>query len=125
MQKQWRGRNIDLALLSERAETFFIDRGLRTMKNSSNNEYTIIWKSPLVRDLRGVMKVKIIGDPNDFRIEFLGGEAAHRSILLGLVTTLFGGGYLIREGLKLQDALEKVEGEFWAYIESEVEGLSG
>jgi len=125
MQKQWVGKNVDLALLSECVETFFKNRGLKTMKEFSKDEYTIFWASPRVRDARGDMRVKIQGDPNNFRMEYLGGEEVHRSILLGLATTLFGGGYLIRESLKLKDVLEKVEGGFWAYIENEVECLVG
>jgi len=49
MQKQWVGKNVDLALLSECAETFFKDRGLKTMKEFSQDEYTIFWTSPRVR----------------------------------------------------------------------------
>jgi len=122
MQEQWVRRNVDLALLSECVETFFNDRGFKTVKEFSADEYTIIW-GPLFRGSRR-LRVKIIGVPNDFRIEFLGGEEARRSILLGYVTTLFGGGGLVREGLRLKDALEKVENEFWAYMEREVERLA-
>jgi hypothetical protein len=120
MRKHWVGKNIDLALVSECVEVFFKERGFKTRKEHSIDEYVISWVSPQAKDMRQAMKVRVYGYPNDFWIEFTNGTRAHRSILHGFATTLFGGGALILRGIKLREALEAIERGFWVYIEEAV-----
>lgn len=64
--------------------------------------------------------VEILGGANDFAIEFLTSERAHSSILLGLVSTIIGGGNLILRGVKSQERLEELEKDFWVHIEDAI-----
>jgi len=125
MQRQWTGQNVNLALLSERVEDFFKDRGFSTEKDESAGEHTILWAPPRVRNIRDGMTVRIFGNPNDFVVEIIASERTRGSIRLGLLTQLFGGGYLAVRGLRAKEALEKLEREFWVYVEEKVAHLAG
>jgi len=125
MQRQWTGKNVNLALLSEYVEDFFKDRGFSTEKDESAGEYTILWAPPRVRNMRDAMTAKVFGNPNDFVVEIIASERTRGSIRLGMLTQLFGGGYLVLRGLKAKETLEKIEKEFWAYVEEKVVHLAG
>jgi len=116
---------MNLSLLSERAEDFLKDRGFLTEKDESAEEHKILWVSPDARNMRNAMTVRIFGNPNDFSVEMIASERTRRSIRLGLLTQMFGGGYLVVRGLKAKEALEKLEKEFWAYMEEKVAELAG
>jgi len=125
MQRQWTGKNVNLALLSECVEDFFKDRGFSTEKDESAGEYTILWAPPRVRNMRDAMTAKVFGNSNDFVVEIIASERTRGSIRLGMLTQLFGGGYLVLRGLKAKETLEKIEKEFWAYVEEKVTHLAG
>ena len=124
MQRRWTGKNVNLALLSECVEDFFKDRGFLTEKDESAGEYTILWAPPRVRNMRDAMTVRIFGNPNDFVVEIIASERTRGSIRLGMLTKLFGGGYLVLRGLRAKEALEKLEREFWVCVEEKVAHLA-
>jgi len=125
MQRQWTERNVNLAMLSEFLENFFKDRGFTTKREESAGEYTILWAPPRVRNMRDAMTVRIFGNPNDFVVELIASERTGDSVRLGLLTKLFGGGYLVLRGLRAKEVLEKIERDFWAYVEEKVTQLAG
>ncbi|MFQ5999580.1 MAG: hypothetical protein ACE5J6_02255 [Candidatus Bathyarchaeia archaeon] len=124
MRRQWVGKNVDLALLSERLEDFFKSRGFKTRKDELADGYTISVASQNGRYMRGDIDVRIVGNSNDFVIEFFAGERARSSMMLGFITTILGGGSLILRGLRSQEALEKLEREFWVCAEDSVVHLA-
>lgn len=124
MRRRWVGKNVDLALLSQRVEDFFKSKGFKTKKDESADGYELSGTAQHVRDVRGHIAVRILGNSNDFVIEFVASERTRRSIMLGFITTMFGGGSLILRGLRLQEALEKLEREFWVYAEDDVAHLA-
>ena len=144
MQKRWTGKNVNLNLLSERVESYFKNKGFMTKRTESEGELILLLVPQHTEDVRKTMMTKtagtqtpqyapnvkgmtakIIGDPNDFTIEFTPSEITRRSIWLGMLTKIFGGGYLILQSLKLREALEKLEREFSIYIEDEIANLAG
>lgn len=121
MQNRWTEKNIDLDLLSNRIEDFFKDRGFLTKRTQSEGERTIFWTSEATTiRLKDPMRAKIIGDSNDFVIELVASELTLRPIRLGLLTKSFGGGYFALRGLRLRETLQKLETEFWAYMEDKI-----
>jgi len=125
MQRRWTGKNVDLALLSECVEVFFKDRGYLTQKKESAGEYTILWAPPRFGITRDAMVVRVFGKPNDFVLEIVASERTRGSIRLGMLTKMFGGGYLVLKGLRAKEALEKLEREFWVYVEEKLAHLAG
>ena len=125
MQSQWIGKNVDLKLLGECIEDFFKDKGFKTTKDESARKYTILWTSQRVRNMRDAMRATVFGDSNNFVVEIIASERTRGSITLGMLTKTFGGGYLALRGLKAKETLEKLEKEFWTYIEEKVTHLTG
>lgn len=125
MQRQWVGKNVDLQLLSECVEDFFKDKGFKTEKDESAGKYTILWAPQRVRNMRNAMIARVFGKSNDFVVEIIASERTRGSIRLGMLTSAFGGGYLALRGLKTKEVLERLEREFWSYVEEKVAHLAG
>ena len=123
MQRLWVGKNIDLALLSERIENFFKDKCFKVTKDWSASEYTISARPQHGVGILGRVIVRILGDSNDFLIDFSTSGRSRSAVKLGFITTMLGGGSLILRGLKSQEALEKLEKDFWIYIEEAITRL--
>ena len=122
MQKRWVGKNVDLISLCKSIKAFFEASNLRTRKDDSADGYSILGVQQ--RGGRRIeVVVRILGDSNDFIVEFEGGERARRSVMLGFMTTMFGGGSLLLRGQKLKEELEKLENEFWVHMEEAVTRL--
>ena len=123
MQGRWCGKNVDLAILSERIENFFRDKGFRIIKDLSEPEGKILAKPPKGIGILGRVTIRVLGDSNDFLIEFSTSNHSRSAVKLGLITTMCGGGNLVLRGLKSQEALEKLESDFWIYIEEDITRL--
>lgn len=122
--RRWVGKNVDLKLLSEYAGNFFEDKGFKTRIADSDSEYKIILGSQHALERHENVDIRILGNPNDFVVEFSADRRARSAILLGHVTTLIGGGSLLLRGLKSLEELRKLEKQFWVYIEDCVEHLT-
>ena len=125
MRTSWGGRNIDLALLSVYVEDFLKNNGFGVRKIVSSKECTVLETRKRPRSFHMDVTVKIIGDSNDFVIEFLAGERVRSSVRWSLLATAFGGGSFLLRALKSQEALQKLEKEFWVYNEETVNRLTG
>ena len=120
MRRRWVEKNVNLTLLTKGVENFFQKRGYKTKKDESGEEHTILAIPQNVRDVREEITVRVFGKSNDFAVEFFAGERTRSSILLGFITSLIGGGSLLLRGLKSQEAVEKLEREFWLYAEGAI-----
>jgi len=124
MEKQWLGQNIDLNQLSVYVEDFFKDKGFVTRRHESKEEYVITWAPQRVdgvsRSVYNAVKLKISGRPEDFVIDMVASEATRSSIRLGMLTSPLGGGYITLQSIRLRETLEKLENEFWIYIEEKI-----
>jgi len=123
MQRLWVGKNVDLVLVSERIENFFKDKRFETKKDWSAPEYVISAKPQYGVGVLGRVIVRVLGNPSDFLIEFSASDHSRSAIKLGFITTMFGGGSLVLRGLKSQEELEKLEKDFWIYMEEAVTHL--
>lgn len=125
MRKQWIEKNVDLALLGKYIEDFLTGKGFGTKKDEFADGCTISAKPWLEREVREEIAVSVLGWSNDFVIEFLISERKRSSVLLGFITTIIGGGTLLLRSLKSQEALEKLEKEFWMWAEETIAHLVG
>jgi hypothetical protein len=124
MIRRWVGKNVDLKLLSRYAVDFLKDKGFKIRLDESEGEYKILlgFQHPLERHEN--VDIRILGNPNDFVVEFSADRRARSAILFGYVTSLIGGGSLLLKGLKSLEGLRKLEKEFWMHIEHCVERLT-
>ena len=123
-QKRWIGKGANLDSLTENVERFFNGRGFKTRRDALPGGYRISVVTQHFRNVKGDIKVTIRGHSNDFMVELSVGGPSRFSTLLGLSTTLFGGGALVLRRLKLQEALERLEKEFWAYVEETIADMT-
>jgi len=119
-QKRWIEEGVNLDLLTENIETFFKDKGFKTRKNALPTGTKILIAPKHLRDTNANIKVTVLGNPQDFTVELSMNEPSRFATMLGLSTTLFGGGVFVLRGLKLQEALEKLEKKFWSYLEEKI-----
>jgi len=83
---------------------------------SSEKEHHIIARPRQFHGIVEEINVYIIGEPEDFKVKFVAGSRSNAWIKLGTITSLLGGGVFLVKGLKSQEALEKLEKEFWDYV---------
>jgi hypothetical protein len=124
-QKRWIGKGANLDVLTEKIERFFNSKGFKTRKDALPRGYKISIVPQHVRDAKADIKVTILGRPHDFVVELSVGGLSRFSTMLGLSTILFGGGVFVLRGLKLQEALERLEKEFWVYAEEAIACVTG
>lgn len=124
MRRQWVEKNIDLALLREDIRNFFVAENFGVKTELFEKQYRILVKPQHRHDADKNILVLVRGNANNFEIEFSVSEKARSAILLGLLTTIVGGGRLVHKGLKSREALEKVEKKFWPFIEKRISVLT-
>lgn len=121
MQNHWTERNVNLSLLVSSIEDFFRGKGFNTGKEGSLDENRIHVKPSLRKDTAIEPTMVIVkGNPNNFMVEFTKTKDDQSSIKSSLATTMFGGGFFLLNRLKSQEILEKLEKEFWGYVENAV-----
>ncbi len=124
MQRRWIGQNVDLTSLSISLEDFFKSRLYETKKLESPGERKILLhpKHSSVR-LKEPVSVRIAGESDDFTVDLRASELVTRSVRIGMLTKPIGGGHYLLRSLKLQEELEKLEKEFWVFVEDRVAQL--
>lgn len=125
MQKRWTGQNVDLNSLSDGVDDFFKSRGFLTNKSESAGEHKILLRPKYSTiKLEEPISVRIVGDPGNFVIDLRASELTTRSVRMGMLTKSLGGGYYLLRSLKLREELEKLENEFWIFVEDKVAQLA-
>lgn len=125
MQRRWTRQNVDLNSLSDGVEDFFKSRQFVTKKSESAGERKILLQPTYSTvKLDEPISVRITGDPNDFVVELRASELTNRSVRMGMLTKSLGGGFYLLRSLKLQEELEKLEKEFWIFVEDKVAQLA-
>ena len=126
MKDQWLEKKVDLRLLADRIKLFFHETDFETTLEEARKGYTIsaVCKIP---NLRLRIEVKVLGQPNDFTVEFLSGGTKgifSPSMIVGHLTSLFGGGYLVVRETRKREALDKLESDFWKRLQMQVADLT-
>ncbi|UCE28903.1 MAG: hypothetical protein JSV85_06485 [Candidatus Bathyarchaeota archaeon] len=125
MRSQWIAKNVDLRILTERIKQFFPETDFETAVEGIQQGY-LIRAASKIPNLRLKTTVRIQGRPNDFMVEFLaGGKRGYLSLsmIVGYLTTMFGGGYLISKEAQKQENLDMLENDFWKHVDLQVADL--
>lgn len=125
MQRRWTGKNVDLDSLSTSLEDFLKSRQVVTQKSESAGERKILLQPNYSTiKLKEPVSVRIAGEPDDFIVDLRASELVTRQVRIGMLTKPIGGGHYLLRSLKLQEELEKLEKEFWIFVEDKVAQLS-
>lgn len=120
LQIRWTNKNVDLDNLSKHVEEFYKGKGFEALVERSKDAFKVVAVMRIGDKLRSSY-VSINGNPNDFTVEFSGSQTGRFSQFLTPLITMFGGGVLILDRLRSQEFYEKLETEFWLFIEHEVD----
>jgi hypothetical protein len=122
MKDRWIGQNVDLDLLSQGVKRFLEEKGFVVRFDKRKNE-SRVYGWPRNRDVGEPVLVKIHGHPEDFTVEFVPGESFPGLKILGPLYSLFGGGFLWLRELKSREFLEKLENQFWVFVDKTIANL--
>jgi len=117
MEDRWTGKNIDLDLLSQFIVQFFKEKKFITFLQRKSKEYVIVAVPKRSHKIVEKIFVYVRGKPEDFSVKFVSGARSRSFVRLGTFLTFLGGGFLVLKGLESQEKLEKLEKEFWRYID--------
>lgn len=124
---RWVEKNVDLSMLVERVRAYLHDVDFETSLEKVQEGYVIQAVSK-IPNLQLEINVNVLGGPNDFTVEFLsGGKGGYfsTSMKVGYLTSIFGGGYLIRRGAERREVLDMLESRFWKHVQMQVANLAG
>lgn len=124
MEDRYKGKNVDLSILSERIVRFFSEREFTASLHKKEESYVIVATPKTYHGIAENINVYVSGTPNDFSIKFEAGSHSRALVRFGNLVTLLGGGFLALKGLKSQDELDKLENNFWKYVDETVWHLS-
>jgi hypothetical protein len=124
MQKRWTNRNIDLTLLTNRIGSFFKERDFEAIKGEIATGFNILAEDSPHFKLDGYVDVKIEGKPEDFAVKIELCRSKKRLYFPPMLLTMLGGGYFLSKRLRAQEDWEKLENEFWKYVENATSQLS-
>lgn len=122
-EKRFAGRNVDLSLLGQWIERFFRRRDFRTSRETEEKSHRIIAQPTYVHEILDRTTVSISGNSGDFVVRFYTGARSEALMKFGLLTSLFGGGIAFLRGVKSDEAEEKLERDFWIYLEEKIDFL--
>ena len=120
MDSRYVNKDVDLKLVGEWAEIFFIKKRFNPIKKVTDEMIQIISKPKSIHEIIGLVTVHISGTPNDFMIKFFSGSRSDAYIKYGRLTSLLGGGLLFLRGIKSQENERKLEESFWVYFENQM-----
>lgn len=120
MEDRWKGKNVNLSILTDSIRQFFVEKRHISSINKSNGQYRIVVHPKAFYDIVEDISVNIDGQPNDFSVKFVTSSRSRSFVILGALATIFGGGFLTLKGLKSREALEKLEKEFWVYVDEKI-----
>lgn len=120
MEDRWKNKNVDLSLLSDCIAQFFKEKNFAVFVRKSKRKYRIIATPRPFHKIAENINVNISGRPDDFLVKFIAGSHSRALVRHGALAALFGGGYLALKGFKSQEALEKLEKEYWIYVDKEI-----
>jgi len=126
MRRNWKERNVDLALLTARIGDFFKVKDFEAIKGNIPTGYQIFAKDSPYFKIDGYMSATIEGTPDNFTINFeMCTDKKKRDIPHSIILeSMLLGGYFISRRLKSEEAWLKLEKEFWRHVDNAVLHLS-
>jgi hypothetical protein len=124
MNRPYKGRNVDLSLLSQWIERFFRKREFRVAKETEEEAFRIVARPTYVHEIVDTITVSVSGNSNDFAVKLYIGTRSEALIKIGQLASLFGLGVLLLRGIKSDEAEETLRKEFWVFVEEKVDFLT-
>ena len=127
MQRMWTNRNVDLNSFKERIREFLENNDFEISVNESGDTYHLVTGGSLKYRINGQVSITIAGTPQDFSITL---EQEKKSkpgkYSLPMTLTVFlGGGLLLRDEFKSDEAFLKLKKDLWVLADRTAIDLTG
>lgn len=116
MKYRWLHKNVIISSIEEAVNSFFEQRKFSTASFESKDSKKIVGVLRHGESAKKVI-VTITGKPDDFIVDFFAGESARLMAKFTSLITFFGAGQLELRSLKEKEFYQKLEDEFWKYLE--------
>ena len=120
MRRRWVGKDFSIGRLQDLVEDFFQSRGFNTRMEESSRRCMFSALPPKGSVIRETINIEISIGPDSLEIDFIAGRKTNSSIKLGMLTTLLGGGGILLRGLRSQEAVDRLENDFWRYLNEKI-----
>jgi len=122
MRKNWKEKNVDLALLTTGIGDFFKEKDFEAIKGEMPTGYQILAQDSPHFKIIGYVSATVEGNPDDFTVDFeLNEEKKKHSLPRSIfLESMIFGGYLLSRKLKSEESWWKLEKEFWSHVENAV-----
>lgn len=124
MQRNWTEKNVDLALLATYIDNFFKEKGFETIREEVSTGCQILAEDSPNFKIQGYVNVTIEGKPQDFDVKLDHCGKKKHSSFSSLLLRMMGGGYLVLQEMKSEEAWTELEKQFWRHVENLVLRLS-
>lgn len=126
MQKNWKGKNVDLPLLTTRIGDFFKAKDFEAIKGKIPTGYQIFAEDSPHFKINRHVSATIEGTPENFTVNFelCNNKKRRRFPHSIFLESMILGGYFTLRRLKSEEAWLKLEKEFWRHVENVVLQLS-
>lgn len=126
MHKNWKEKNVNLALLITRIGDFFKAKDFEAVKGEIPTGYQILAESPPYFKRSEYVSVTVEGKPDDFTVKLeLCADKKRRTFPHSIILeSMIFGGYFISRRLKSEEVWLRLEKEFWRHVENAVLQLS-
>jgi len=117
MKYRWIDKNVETSDVEEAAESFLHEKGFKLAPLDSKDSKKMMG---ILESTEGRKKVIITinGEARDFTVDFATSETAQMmGRLASTITSFFGGGPLQLKSLKEKEYYQKLEDQFWEYLE--------
>lgn len=127
MQRGWTNRNVDIDLFKERIREFFENNDFEISIDESGDTYHLVAGGSLKYRMNGQVSIAIAGTPQDFSITLeQEKESKRRKYSLPMTLTVFlGGGLLLRDEFKSDEAFLNLRRDLWAFADRAAINLTG
>jgi hypothetical protein len=127
MQRTWTNRNVDLNSFKEKIREFFENNDFEISVNESGDTYNLLAGGSIKYRINGQVSVTIAGTPQEFSM-ILEQEKKSKPTKYSLPMTLtvfLGGGLLLRDEFKSDEALLSLRRDLWAFADRAAINLTG
>ncbi|MEM3579652.1 MAG: hypothetical protein QXH40_01465 [Candidatus Bathyarchaeia archaeon] len=117
MKDSWKGKNIDLKVLSDCICQFFTNEGFDVSLKRKKEAYIITVFPKSFHGISEKIFVYIKGKPDDFTVEFLPGPLLRHLTLFTPFYSLILGGHLYLKGSRSLEKIDELERRFWRFVD--------
>ena len=112
-------------MLRQWIQRFFTKKEFRISEEVDDGDHRIIARPTYVHEIVDTITVSVSGGADDFTVGLYIGARSETLMKIGQLASLFGLGVLFLRGIRSEDAGERLEKDFWVFLEEKVDRLAG